>query len=261
MGMEQHQLAKIDSAVLGWLDEARENVYINLQSALMVSEKDNRKDLVTNVDKSNEQYFMRKIHALDPDAHILGEEGFGDAVKNMHGHVWFVDPIDGTLNFVKQRDDFAMMLALYVDGVPTLGWIMDVDKNLTYHGGPEMGVFRNNEKLIIPENLPLSEGLIELSGNRLVHHQFKFEELAEASLGVRVIGSAGMSFIKVLEGKAVAYASKMKPWDFAAAKVLLESLKMPITTIDGKEIDMLSSNTVLGATNAAHSDIVRIELA
>ena len=43
----------------------------------------------------------------------MGEEGFGDELTSMDGYVWLIDPIDGTLNFVKRQEDFGIMIALY----------------------------------------------------------------------------------------------------------------------------------------------------
>lgn len=258
--MDTQELLKIDQTVINWLDESRKLIYQDLATHLTVNEKTNKRDLVTNADKQNEQFLTQKVKSLMPHANILGEEGFGNAVKTMQGAVWFIDPIDGTMNFIKQHDDFAVMLALYVDGKPKLGWIMDVDKNIVYHGGPDIGIWRNQEKMESPLDKRLDEGLIEVSGSRLLMNEMHLMDIAKMALGVRIIGSAGMSFIKVLEGKAVGYVSKMNPWDFAAAKVLLESLKIPITTIDDKEIDMLSSNTVLTATTTAHRQIVQMQL-
>ncbi|MBM7544293.1 myo-inositol-1(or 4)-monophosphatase [Weissella beninensis] len=260
MMMEEQDLLRFDKTVQQWLVDIRQTLEKNLLANLLISEKKGRRDLVTNVDKNVEKILTEKIHILDPKAQILGEEGFGDAVRTMRDHVWFIDPIDGTMNFIKQRDDFAIMLALYIEGQGTLAWIMDVDKGIIYHGGPKIGIFANQQKLKTPQNIRLEDGLIEVSGGRLLNQQLKLVEIGRKSLGIRIIGSAGMSFIKVIEGKAVGYVSKMQPWDFAAAKVLLESLKMPFTTIDGTEIDMLSSNTVLTATPCAHQEIVHLEL-
>lgn len=257
--METATLQEIDTTVKAWLQEARTLVYQCMQNDLTVEQKTGRLDLVTNVDKQVEQLLRGKIKTLMPTAKIIGEENDHGQIKSMVGAVWFIDPIDGTMNFIKQRDDFAIMLALYIDNQPILGWIMDVTKNHIYHGGPQLGVWRDDEKLPVPADITLNDGLIELSASRLVANEMHFEEIAKMSSGVRIIGSAGISFIKVLEGKMIGYASKMKPWDFAAAKVLLETNKILVTTIDGKEIDMLLSSTVLSATASAHMQIVQLQ--
>ncbi|MCM0598963.1 inositol monophosphatase family protein [Periweissella fabalis] len=257
--MDTATLKNIDKTVNQWLKEAHTLVYQCLQTDLTVEQKTSRLDLVTNVDKQVEQLLRKKISSLMPAAKIIGEENDHGQVKSMAGAVWFIDPIDGTMNFIKQHDDFAIMLALYIDNQPILGWIMDVAKNKIYHGGPQLGVWCDTKKIPVPADITLNEGLIELSASRLLTNEMHFMEIAKMSSGVRINGSAGISFIKVLEGKMVGYASKMKPWDFAAAKVLLETNKILVTTIDGKEIDMLLSSTVLSATASAHKQIVQLQ--
>ena len=55
---------------------------------------------------------------------------------DLAGLVFFVDPIDGTMNFVKQQAHFAIMIGVYQDGEPVVGAIMDVMRNEVLSGGP-----------------------------------------------------------------------------------------------------------------------------
>lgn len=89
--------------IMSWLNEAAENIRRALQSELDVSQKTSPRDLVTNMDKETEDYLTGKIREFYPNDQIVSEEGFGDTVKSMEGTIWFVDPIDGTLNFVKHK--------------------------------------------------------------------------------------------------------------------------------------------------------------
>ncbi len=124
--MSEPTLEQVDQTVKTWLRESRDLVLKRMATPLNVDQKTGRKDLVTNVDKENERLLVSKIRAFSPDSQVLGEEGFGDQVTDTAGWVWVVDPIDGTMNFVKQRDHFAMMIALYIDGQGVLGYIYDV---------------------------------------------------------------------------------------------------------------------------------------
>ena len=101
---------------------------------LKVDTKTSRNDLVTNVDKEIEQFFIAKIREQFPTHKIMGEEGFGDELTSMDGYVWLIDPIDGTLNFVKRQEDFGIMIALYKDGVGLLGYIYDVMRDRFVYG-------------------------------------------------------------------------------------------------------------------------------
>ncbi|MFC6274628.1 inositol monophosphatase family protein [Levilactobacillus tangyuanensis] len=257
MAEEWQQLNK---QVTDLLKTAREQVLTKMQAPLTVNEKTNRKDLVTNVDKSNEQFLIKQIHQIDPTARVLGEEGFGDALQDLKGRVWIVDPIDGTMNFVKQRDNFAIMIGIYQDGVGQLGYIYDVMQDVLYHGGPALGgVYADERRLEAPANIALADGLIGASGPLVVHDVSHMQAIVHASAGMRVYGSAGIELINIMLGKTLGYISYLKPWDIAAGKVLLEALGCQVTTIDGQPLDMLSSNLVLVATEKAQRDILQIE--
>lgn len=258
MTLSQFEIQEIDQTVLLWLDEARKQTLVAMSQQLDVETKSSNRDLVTNVDQSNEAFLNAKIRAFDPAAHIVSEEGFGDQQRDMTGNVWFVDPIDGTMNFVKEKSDFAIMIGLYVDNQPMLGWILDVVNNIVYHGGPEIGVYANQLRISAPKNDQLADGLVLLSGARLLYGMFGYDEIAKAALGFRIIGAAGPSFIRVILGQAIGYSSKMMPWDFAAGQVLAKTLGLSVSDIDGKPLDMLSSNIVLVATNRAHRDILTL---
>ncbi|GAY74109.1 inositol monophosphatase family protein [Lentilactobacillus kosonis] len=256
--MDNDELSRTVKVVRSWLMEARDNVLRQIDSRLKVATKSSRSDLVTNIDRSNEQFIVNKIREFDSKAKILGEEGFGDQVTNSDGRVWIVDPIDGTMNFVKQRNHFAMMISLYINGDGVLGFIMDVMNNELLYGGPDFGVFLNSNQMTKANNLKLKDGLIGLSGPMVIHNDFNMQEIANTSLGMRVYGSAGIDMIAVLKGELVGYISYLKPWDFGAGRILAETIGLKITTIDGHQLGVLSSEPVLLATENAHHDILTI---
>lgn len=97
---------------------------------------------MTNIDKQVEKYLVTQIKQTFPGSRVLGEEGDRDQdLATYQGLVWIIDPLDGTLNFVKQKDHFASMLAVYENGHEKLGYILDVINDKLYWGGPESGVF------------------------------------------------------------------------------------------------------------------------
>lgn len=251
---------QLNQEVTALLKEARQRVLEKMQAPLTVDEKTGRKDLVTNVDKGNEQFLITGIRRIDPEAKVLGEEGFGDHLTDVKGRVWIVDPIDGTMNFVKQQDNFAIMIGIYQDGIGQLGYIYDVMNDVLYHGGPQLGgVWANQEPILAPADLALRDGLIGASGPLVIHDVAHMQAIIHASAGMRIYGSAGIEMINVMRGKTLGYISHLKPWDFAAGQVLLNTLGVRVSTIDGQPLNMLSSNLVLVATEKAQRDILQIE--
>jgi len=258
--MTQMDWQQLNTDVIALLKEGRRQVLAKMHQKLTVDEKTSRKDLVTNVDKGNEQFLIGGIRQLDPDAKVLGEEGFGDELTSMAGRVWIVDPIDGTMNFVKQGDNFAMMIGIYEDGVGQLGFIYDVMNDVIYAGGPQVGgVWANDLQLSAPADLALADGLIGVSGPLVIHDVAHMQAIVHASSGMRIYGSAGIEMISVMRGKTLGYISHLKPWDFAAGQILLNTLGVRVSGIDGQPLNMLSSNLVLVATEKAQRDILQIE--
>lgn len=248
----------IDREVKSWLKEARQQIMLQMQQDFKVTTKTSCTDLVTAVDVSIEQFYTKQIKHCFPTAEILGEECQQACLKTKQGLLWIIDPIDGTMNFVKQGKDFASMLAVYEDGQPKLGYILDVVADKLYWGGPECGVFCNEKQLKTPPNQTLAAGLVGISCPMLLNNYKNLVEVAKQSSGVRIYGSAGIQYIHVLTGKCVAYVSHLCPWDFAAGKILAQTLGLDVKTIDGKAIDMLSSTDVLVATKNAQRKIAAI---
>lgn len=239
--------------------QAGKNAYNKMCSDYQVDTKTNYTDLVTTVDRENEQLINKALRELDPTSRILSEEGFGDQqLSDLHGHLWIVDPIDGTMNFVKQHNNFAVMLALYIDGVPTLGYILDVVHDRLYHGRRGQGVYVNDQQMSQPADQGLRESLLAMNRILTLSGDPRLRELAQTAIGLRMYGSAGIEMIDVLTGQLGAYISNLKPWDLAAGRMLAEELGLVVKSIDGTSLDVLSSNLVLVATSQVSRDIRQI---
>ena len=108
----------VHAHVLAWLEEAAENLRQSLKRSLQVDQKTGASDLVTEMDKATEAYFVDKITSHFPDHRIIGEEGMSQGTEDLAGIVWVIDPIEGTLNFVKQKNNFAILIGIFQDGKP-----------------------------------------------------------------------------------------------------------------------------------------------
>ena len=245
---------KIDAFLVELLTQVGENLREDSIKKMSVGTKKNRNDLVTNFDKKTEKFINTRIKEAYPEATIVSEEGYGDLVKDMSGLVFFVDPIDGTMNFVKRGDDFASMIGVYIDGEPLIGAIIDVMDNEIYHGGKEIGLFIDQTPIDIPKNLPLIEGLVDISAPMALANKFDVQEVVKKSSGLRVYGSAGIIFGHLLTGKEVMYMSYLAPWDLAAGRVLCEAAGMSVVSIDDSPINMLESQVVIVGTQKVVSE-------
>nr|WP_274381075.1 inositol monophosphatase family protein [Fructobacillus papyrifericola] len=238
---------------------ARETKTLRAHHHLAVScKKGDKRNLVTDLDRENQRVLIEKIQSLDAEARFVCEEAGEAKAKSMAGQVWFVDPIDGTLNFVLEDRDYAIMVALYEDGKPILGFICDVPEGRLFHGGKQTGVYLDDQKLAAVADLGLEDTVVLVSGRRLVTGEKPYAAFAERARAFRVLGSAGISFTRLLTGSASAYLSKLSPWDLAAGRALAEGLSYQVKNLDGSSPDMLLSNTVLIATNEIHREISKM---
>ncbi|KRM96511.1 myo-inositol-1(or 4)-monophosphatase [Liquorilactobacillus aquaticus DSM 21051] len=252
-------LKMIDKHVKSWMEEVRVKVIASFNDNLDIKTKSGPKDLVTNIDREVEEFYKEKIRKYYPGSEIIGEESTHGTMKFKNcGLLWVIDPIDGTMNFVKQKNHFASMLAVYQKGVGVRGYIFDVMQDKLYWGGPDIGVYCNQKKIEPPRNDKLSNGLFGVGAPLLINNYHNLQKVALESCGTRIYGCSGIQFIHVLNGQCVAYISYLRPWDYAAGKVLAETLGLVVKTIDGQAIDMLSSSDVLVATKNAQKDITRI---
>lgn len=251
---------EIDQHVKVWMNYARKLILAQIKTDVQVSTKSGPNDLVTNVDKEIEEYYVKQIKLFFPNSLILGEEGHKDSGMLKHqGYFWVIDPIDGTMNFVKEQENFASMIAIYYNGKPLLGYIYDVMKDKLFWGGPAcQAVYCNNEKLNSPANLSLKDGLFGASCPMVLRNYRGINEVISKSSGARIVGSAGIEFINVMSGKLCAYLSFLRPWDYLPGKILAETLGLIVKTIDGEPVNVLSSTDVLVATDNAQSEIFKI---
>src|SRR5699024_7991537 len=133
------------------------------------------------------------------------EEGYGDELHTLDGIVWIVDPIDGTMNFVEQKRNFAISIGIYEDGIGEIGFIYNVVDDILYSAKRGEGAFKNEHKLPMLQNdLKLEESLLSLThywlcDNSIVNKE-NMMDLVQKVRGTRSYGSAALEFAFVAEG-------------------------------------------------------------
>ncbi|MGX7264177.1 inositol monophosphatase family protein [Enterococcus crotali] len=238
-----------------WLKEAAGYISVSLTGELSVSQKSGRTDLVTNIDEETQLFLIKKINQHYPDDRILAEEKGYDTIDSLAGRVWIIDPIDGTMNFVMEQENFCIMIAVFEDGIGQLGFIYDVMKDELYWGGKDYGVFLNDQKLLQPKNTSLSEGLLGMNAYMYGKNIYSAGEIGQASMGIRVSGCAGIELIAMLKGNHIGYISNLSPWDYAAGLVLLDEFGFKYSNIEGKPLAFAKREYFLAATPAAYTEI------
>lgn len=252
-----------DELIKKWLKEAAEEIREALNHELKVETKSRKNDLVTQMDRQIEKNFVSKIKQYFPNDLIVSEEGFGDHVKISdfeENTVWFLDPIDGTLNFVLQNENYAVMLAVYERGIGKQAYIYDVTHDRLYWAIEGQGVYCNDQLLPKMEDLSLEDGLFASNSMFLSDQQANFNtEITKRAMGVRTIGSAGLESIELVKGSTIAYVSYgLKPWDIAPGLILVQENGGVITNFDGSPVNIFDTSPTIMATPTAQKEITKL---
>jgi myo-inositol-1(or 4)-monophosphatase len=244
-----------------WIKEASAYINESFQSTLTIDTKSNASDLVTNIDKEVEKLFIKRIREKYPAHYILGEEGFGDKIEVTDGYVWVIDPIDGTMNFIHQQRNFAISLAVYLDGVGLFGIVYDVALQDMYVTVPGEGAYVNGTKINRLEEGCVEQSIVSLNAiwlteNRRLDHE-KLAHVGRHARGTRSYGCAAIEMMYVITGKVDAYMTpRLAPWDFAAGAIMAEEVGAIATTLKGETLSILHKSGLLIARPGVHEEIL-----
>ena len=109
------------------------------------------KSPVTDGDLAVDQILRNKITSLTPSIPVISEETVDLRVKNESRTFWLVDPIDGTREYKKKRDEYTLNAALIVDLKPAIGIVYAPAKNRLFfsYGKDQAFEIRNGNKTIL----------------------------------------------------------------------------------------------------------------
>ncbi|CAM3089098.1 inositol monophosphatase family protein [Filibacter tadaridae] len=252
----------IDRYAKSLIKEAGHKIRVSFFNNIDIDSKSDANDLVTNIDREVEQFFISRIKRDFPDHKILGEEGFGDDVQSLDGVIWILDPIDGTMNFIHQKRNFAISLGIYAEGVGMLGYIYDVMGNDFYHAAKDEGAYFNDERLPQLEVTALSEAVIGVNAswvapNRYMDHE-GIIQLVQACRGTRSYGSAAMELAYVSSGRLDAYMSmRLSPWDIAGGMIIAQEVGAIATNMKGETPHLLGQDTFIVARPGLHETMLK----
>ena len=207
-----------------------------------VSTKTGHQDIVTAHDKKVEQFFRDSIHRYFPQDEIVGEE-FSGKIGTGSGIRWYIDPIDGTTNFVNLRRNFAISVGCYREGQPQFGLVLDVIQKDLYSAFAGEGAYKNAQKLgdgRIPESLGemiLSIPNVQDAFWRGYPQQKAMLRLADEVRAIRCMGSVALELCQVAEGVVdIFVAMRSAPWDHNAARLILQEAGCRISQFGEEEL-------------------------
>jgi 3'(2'), 5'-bisphosphate nucleotidase len=202
---------------------------------------------------------------------IVAEESDEESFAEFRGseRIFFVDPVDGTREFVERNGEFVVMIGLVEGDRPTVGVIRAPAQGLTWVGVVGEGAYQ-----IAPdgERSPIEvSDKPSLDGARIVSSRSHRSARLDKTLGalgaakIAILGSAGLKGVEVARGAAEAYVAPDyagKRWDSCASEAVVVAAGGRFTAADGKLIDYRAeslglSTGVIASNGRVHDAIVR----
>ena len=211
-------------------------VHTNRPDSLSVSTKSTATDHVTDMDRASEALIREVIADRRPDDAVVGEEEGGDAT--LSGVTWWVDPIDGTTNYVYDHPGYAVSVAAWVDGTPTAAVVEDPTHARTYWATAGGGAFCNGRRLVLGDPPPLAQMLVATgfgyeARRRRAQGQVVAELLGEVR-DIRRMGAAAVDLCSVASGRVDAYFEVgLSRWDLAAGMLVAAEAGATVESIEG----------------------------
>ena len=196
------------------------------------------KSPVTDGDLAVDELLSTKIKSFTPNIPIISEETVNLNVKNEDKTFWLIDPIDGTKDYIKKKDEYTLNAALIIDLKPALGMVYAPEKDrLFYSYGKNLAFEINNgKKVILNSKKKHTSEIIGLESSKSSSNEVL--EIYKKYKVSRIIKmSSSLKFCVLAAGEADIYAAKARAWewDIAAGHAILEHAGGYITTHDEKK--------------------------
>ncbi|HSL39002.1 MAG TPA: inositol monophosphatase family protein [Desulforhopalus sp.] len=213
-------------------------------------------DLVTEIDRRSEDLLLAEISRRYPGHRVLAEESGG---ADGGGQQWYIDPLDGTVNYAHGVPFFCVSIGYAVDGQLALGVVYEPLRDEMFVAERGKGAWLNGRRLAAAAAAELNQALLVTGFPYSVHTSAnnnlpQFAGMVTRSRGVRRLGSAALDLCYVAAGRLDGYWEiSLKPWDLAAGALIAEEAGAKVTTLDGAANILVEPYSILAANPLMHA--------
>jgi len=212
-------------------------------------------DFVTEIDRESERLVTEHLLERAPGSRVCGEEFSPDAKSG--GLLWVVDPLDGTTNYLHGYPAYAVSIAAVQHGVPQVGVVVDITRDLTYTAVADGGAWQGENRLQVS---PTADPAVALVGTGfpfktprlLPKYLEQLSALMHETSGIRRAGSAALDLVDVALGRFDGFWElQLAPWDVAAGTLLVREAGGVVTDTDGSQ-DVIKHGSIVAGNPKMH---------
>lgn len=214
-------------------------------------------DLVTEVDHQSEAYLLGEVRRDFPDHHVFSEES--GIIEGNEENVWYIDPLDGTVNYAHHVPIFSVSIAYESHGSLQLAAVYDPLRDEMFSAERGRGAHMNGKRLQPSRATELRRSLLVTgfpydTWDTPQDNFANFVRFAKLTQGVRRLGSAALDLAYVGAGRFDGFWElSLKPWDVAAGGLICEEAGASVTNISGGGDYLTAPLSILAATPNIHA--------
>mgnify|MGYP001346360333 CR=1 FL=1 len=234
--MNKNELKFIAENLIETFNEAgKESIDLFAKGLKIEIKEDNSP--VSNGDLKVNELICKKIKELTPNIHIVSEETVDIKIKNKEKIFWLIDPIDGTREYIKGKDEYTLNAALIINKVPVIGLVgVPKKKQLFFSYNPNESylIENNNIKKINCEKKQPKNKIVALSSVEKPSREIS-KVLEEYNVNSVVKMASSYKFCVIASGHYDIYAAKERAneWDYAAGHAVAANAGAIIKTLEG----------------------------
>lgn len=230
--------------------------------AVRVSQKQVN-DFVTEVDQASEAAIIDTLLSAYPDHGILAEESGRTQGNSRSDHVWIIDPLDGTTNFIHGFPVYCVSIALAVKGRVEQAVVYDPTRNDLFTATRGRGAYMNERRIRVSKRTRLQECLLATGfpfrkGDDFPTYLKMMGDMMQRTAGLRRPGAAALDLAYVAAGFSDGFfETGLKPWDVAAGSLLVTEAGGLIGNFAGEPAE-LDQSEFLAANPRVYAQMVSV---
>jgi len=234
--------------------------YIKRLDELDVRSK-SRNEFVSQVDLAAEEAIIETIHERYPNHSILGEES---GQQGDSDHLWIIDPLDGTTNYLHGFPMFCVSIALQIKGRMQVGVVYDPSRQELFTAIRGVGAQLEGRRLRVNINRTLDGALIGTgfpyreNDRWLETYLNQFRSVMQIASDVRRPGSAALDLCYLAAGRIDGFWEfGLQPWDIAAGSLILREAGGLISSMT-KDGDYMETGNVIAGPPKVHAELEKL---
>jgi len=220
-------------------------------------------NFVSEVDIAAEHSIVTSIREAYPDHAVFAEESHHE--MSSAEHLWVIDPLDGTSNYLHGIPQFAISIGYMLRGRAEAGVIYNPISDDWFYAVRGQGAWHNGVRLSVNQEPTLADTMVAVG---FFYDRGRIMEATLAAIGeffrnnihgVRRFGAAALDLAQVARGDYGAFMEfKLQPWDHAAGGLLVEEAGGRVTNCCGQPLPLQQPSSILATNGLLHDAVLAI---